>query len=34
MENNNDELLKTVIAKAEVWQGEGYDAETDRKSVV
>ena len=28
MENNNDELLKTVIAKAEVWQGEGYDAET------
>ena len=25
---NNDELLKSVIAKAEKWLGEGYDAET------
>lgn len=25
---NNDDLLKTVIAKAEKWLGEGYDAET------
>lgn len=24
----NDELLKTVTAKAQVWLGEGYDAET------
>ena len=25
---NNEELLKTVTAKAEKWLGEGYDAET------
>ncbi len=25
---NNDELLKSVVAKAEKWLGEGYDAET------
>ncbi|MDE6783048.1 MAG: phospho-sugar mutase, partial [Paramuribaculum sp.] len=32
MENNNDELLKTVTAKAQVWLGEGYD-EATRKEV-
>lgn len=25
---NNDDLLKTVVAKAKKWLGEGYDAET------